>query len=244
MHATASPYRERSHFEAQDTLENGTPIPHGLTTGWLGRTVDALGGQAQGLAIGPTVPLVLQGARNVQSWAPSSLPGANADFLKRVEIMYQSDPVLHQALAEAEDMQNIAGNADANARAFQGMMKTAASFMSQPTGPRLATIDLTGWDTHAGQGTDKGRFTNVLGTLSSGVDAYRAGMGQAWNDTAVLMITEFGRTVMGNGTGGSDHGTGSVAFLAGGRCQGRPRRRQLARPCAEPALSKPRPLPG
>ena len=220
LHAVSSPYRERSHFEAQDTLENGTAIPHGLSTGWLGRTVEALGGQVQGLALGPTVPLVLQGARNIQSWAPASLPGANADFLKRVSIMYQSDPMLHQALAEAEDMQSVAGTGEANAQAFAGMMKTAAGFMTRQDGARLATIDVTGWDTHANQGTDKGRFAQVLGTLSSGVEAYRAGMGQAWNDSAVLMLTEFGRTVRGNGTGGSDHGTGSVAFLAGGGVQG------------------------
>lgn len=220
LHAASSPYRERSHFEAQDTLENGSTVPHGLNTGWLGRTVDALGGHVQGLAIGPTVPLVMQGGSNVQSWAPSSLPGATADFLKRVEIMYQADPMLHKALTEAEEMQTLAGKGDANARAFQGMMKTAASFMVQGAGPRIATIDLTGWDTHAGQGTDKGRFAQVLGTLSSGIDAYRTGMGPAWNDTAVLTLTEFGRTVRGNGTGGSDHGTGSVAFLAGGGVKG------------------------
>jgi uncharacterized protein (DUF1501 family) len=100
------------------------------------------------------------------------------------------------------------------------MMKTAAAFMSQPAGARIGTIDLTGWDTHAGQGTTTGRFTQVLGTLSTGIDTFRTGMGPAWNNTAVLMVTEFGRTVHGNGTGGSDHGTGSVAFLAGGGVKG------------------------
>jgi uncharacterized protein (DUF1501 family) len=221
LHACASPYRERSHFEAQDLLENGSPKPHGLTTGWLGRTVDALGGQAQGLAIGPTVPLVLQGAHKVESWAPSNLPGVNQDFLNRIQYMYKSDPALSQALAEAEGMQGGASAmGSAGPRQFIGMMKTAASFMIKPDGARIATIDIAGWDTHANQGTGKGRFAQALGILSEGVDAFRTGMGPEWDKTAVLMITEFGRTVAANGSGGSDHGTATAAFLAGGRVQG------------------------
>jgi uncharacterized protein (DUF1501 family) len=229
LHAAATPYRERSHFEAQDLLENGSAVPHGLQTGWLGRTVDALGGRVQGLAIGPTVPLVLQGAHNIQSWAPSNLREVgDADFMRRVEMMYRNDPVLSGALAEGQAMQRQADASGAmgdkgegaGKAQFAGMMKTAAAFMSQPSGARIGTIDLTGWDTHAGQGTTQGRFTQVLGTLSAGIDAFRAGMGPAWNDTAVLMMTEFGRTVHGNGTGGSDHGTASAAFLAGGSVKG------------------------
>lgn len=221
LHAAASPYRERSHFEAQDLLENGSGKPHGLTTGWLGRTVTALGGTVQGLAIGPSIPLVLQGGGAVQSWAPSVLPQVSDDYLSRITYMYDADPVLGPALKEAMDMEDDTGGmAGKQQRQFVGMMKTAASFMAKPDGARLASIDLTGWDTHANQGTEAGRFAQALKTLSEGVDAFRTAMGPLWNQTAVLMITEFGRTVSVNGSGGTDHGTASAAFLAGGRVNG------------------------
>lgn len=221
VHAVATPYRDRSHFEAQDLLENGTTRPQGLTTGWLARTVDGLGGTTKGLAIGPSIPLILNGTNKVQSWAPSILPETDADFLGRVGYMYNSDAALSAALKEAGNMADVAkNNAAKGQRQFIDMMKTAATFMNQPGGARLATIDLGGWDTHSGQGTENGRLPQALGILAEGIAAYRTGMGAAWKDTAVLVLTEFGRTVRANGTGGSDHGTASVAFLLGGAVQG------------------------
>jgi uncharacterized protein (DUF1501 family) len=223
LHAAASPYRERSHFEAQDLLENGTPKPHGVSTGWLGRTVTSLGGKVHGLAIGPSVPLVLQGASGIQSWAPSALPEVSEDYLARIQYMYQNDQVLNAALQEATgfDDEGSAGmKGQKGQRQFVGMMKTAASFMAKPTGARIASIDLTGWDTHAGQGTAQGRFAQVLKVLSEGVATFKTDMGPLWAKTNVLMITEFGRTVAVNGSGGTDHGTASAALLAGGNING------------------------
>ncbi|PZP84621.1 MAG: hypothetical protein DI582_08265 [Azospirillum brasilense] len=220
LHAVSTPYRDRSHFDAQDLLENGSPRPHGLNTGWLGRTLQAMAG-TKGLAVGPSVPLIMQGSKQVQSWAPSMLPETDADFLSRVSYMYAADPMFGDALKEAGGMADMAkGNAVRGQRQFIDLMKNAATFMVKPDGARLATIDLTGWDTHAGQGTDNGRLPQALGVLAEGLSAFRSGMGAAWKDTAVLVVTEFGRTVRMNGTGGTDHGTGSVAFLLGGTVRG------------------------
>jgi uncharacterized protein (DUF1501 family) len=222
LHATATPYRERSHFDAQDLLENGSVQPHALTTGWLGRTLQTLGTNWHGLAVGPVVPLVMQGSGEVESWAPSHLKGVDADFISRMQYMYQHDAQLGAALAEANQLNTDGGNmsGEKGKQDFPEMMTTAASFMSKANGPRIATIDITGWDTHAGQGTEKGRLPQALENLSAGITAFRTGMGPLWQQTAVIAVTEFGRTVHANGTGGSDHGTGTAAFLLGGKVQG------------------------
>jgi uncharacterized protein (DUF1501 family) len=139
-----------------------------------------------------------------------------------MKYMYQHDAQLGAALAEANQLNTDGGNmsGEKGKQDFPEMMTTAASFMGKANGPRIATIDITGWDTHAGQGTEKGRLPQALENLSAGITAFRTGMGPLWQQTAVIAVTEFGRTVHANGTGGSDHGTGTAAFLLGGKVQG------------------------
>lgn len=224
LHAAATPYRDRSHFDGQDLLENGTIKPHALKTGWLGRTIDSLGGTVKSLAIGPSVPLLLLGQQNTESWSPSILPQASEDFLMRVSHMYAADPLLSKTvnpvLKEANTLK-MADNAEvARSQQFLNMMQMAAQFMVKENGARVASIDAEGWDTHAGQGLDQGRLGQALKNLSNGIVAFKEGMGTFWAKTAVLVVTEFGRTVMVNGSGGTDHGTGSAAFLVGGNVNG------------------------
>lgn len=221
VHAVATPYRERSHFDAQDLLENGSIRAHGLSSGWMGRTLQAMGATTEGLAIGPSIPLVLQGGKHVQSWAPSTLPEVDVDYMDRIMKMYEKDSLLSSALMEAQGMSDVSGgDGKKGPRQFIDMMRAAAEFMVKPDGARLASIDIGGWDTHANQGTETGRLAQVLGVLAEGIAAYREAMAPVWKDTAVLVITEFGRTVHDNGTGGTDHGTGTVAFLLGGAVNG------------------------
>lgn len=222
-HASATPYRKRSHFDAQDLLENGTDKPHGISSGWLNRSIGVLSTPLDAIAIGSSVPLALQGKANVGSWAPSVLPSVDDDFMSRVENMYKSDPLLLSAFVNAQQMKDMGGNmagAKRGAKAFVGMMKKAAGFMAADDGANIATVEIGGWDTHANQGLEKGRLANNFKILAEGITAFKQDMGTAWKDTAVITITEFGRTVKGNGTGGTDHGTASVAFLAGGGVNG------------------------
>jgi uncharacterized protein (DUF1501 family) len=223
VHAVATPYRERSHFDAQNLLESGGTRPHLLSSGWLNRAAAALQPEPAGIAIGASIPLVLRGDAPVTSWAPSILPAVNEDFLSRVMRMYEDDALLAGALADARMLEPDAMMSDARARgqrAFVAMMERAAAFMRAVDGPRLGAIDIGGWDTHANQGRESGRLANALRLLADGLTAYRREMGEAWSQTAVLVVTEFGRTVQVNGSGGSDHGTGSVAFLLGGSVAG------------------------
>ncbi len=223
LHAAATPYRDRSHFDAQDLLEGGGAKAHEYSTGWLGRAVAELQNTAGGaIALGPTVPLVLRGDAQVLSWAPSVLPSVDEDLLSRIMHLYQNDPLLLNALNGAEEMKGETGGMGGSRgqRAFVGMMKKAAEFMHKSNGPHIGTIDIGGWDTHANQGLGTGRLATNLQILAEGLDVYRQGMGDDWSKTAVLVVTEFGRTVHVNGTGGTDHGTGGVAFLIGGSVNG------------------------
>lgn len=221
LHATATPYRDRSHFDAQDLLENGTDKAHSLSTGWLNRAVSAMHGSHPAIALGASVPLVLRGDAKVTSWAPSLLPDVDEDFLSRVMHMYQNDPLLMNAVTEAQAMKDSGdSNIKRGAKAHIDIMKKVAGFMSPANGARIAAINMGGWDTHANQGLGSGRLAGNLKILAEGLTAFRLGMGDTWKNTAVLAITEFGRTVKGNGTGGTDHGTAGVAFLFGGSVNG------------------------
>ena len=232
VHAVATPYRDRSHFDGQDLLENGTATPHQASSGWLNRAIGLMQGadRTTGLAVGQTVPLLLRGAMPVSSWAPSRLPALDDAFLDKVADLYRGDPLFAQALAESERSHGLAQQTlgdDARpmmggdrAQLVKAVAGDAGKLLAAEDGPRVAVLEAYGWDTHANQGTDKGRLTTALAGLADGLTALAAGCGPAWGKTVVLAITEFGRTVAMNGTAGSDHGTASVALLLGGAVAG------------------------
>jgi uncharacterized protein (DUF1501 family) len=219
VHAVASPYRERSHFDAQNVLETGGTAAYALKDGWLNRLVAALpAGRDPAIAIAATVPMALRGKAPVTSYAPSALPEANDDLLQRIGGLYAHDPLLHPLWAEAMDARMLAqGDGDTAKANPAALGKLAAEFLSKPAGPRIAVIELLGWDTHAQQA---GRLANQLKQLDAVFGALKDGMGAEWSRTTVLAATEFGRTAAVNGTGGTDHGTGGAAFMAGGAVAG------------------------
>lgn len=227
IHAVASPYRERSHFDAQDVLENGMAQAHAAQNGWLGRALSAMN-SVKGMAVGQTIPLALRGGGDVSSWSPSYLPEAESDLLARLGDLYQDDKVLAPALHEALGADALAdsamdgsdGGKPKRGKNFAALAKAAGAFLAAPDGPRLAVLEIGGWDTHAGQGTFKGRLAGNLTQLDNGLAALQQALGAAWANTAILCATEFGRTVAANGTGGTDHGTGGAAFVLGGAVKG------------------------
>ncbi len=237
IHAVSTPYRDRSHFDAQNVLESGAATAHGLRDGWLNRAISLYGQRESslGLAVGQTIPLALQGAAPVGTWAPAA-DGLPADtLLIALERLYQKDQLFHTALSQAVDVHNIAdgaveggmfGKKTGGRRGLQGreaMEKTVSAvgkILSDPQGPRIATIEVGGWDTHAQQGAEQGALANLLLALDAGLKTMKASLGPHWKNTVVLVATEFGRTVAGNGTGGTDHGTASCALLLGGAVNG------------------------
>lgn len=233
LHAVATPYRERSHFDAQDVLETGFARPHASRSGWLNRALAGLPRAAAGprreqtgIALGAGVPLVLRGEQEVASWSPGRLPGLDADTLQRLSDLYAGDALLARRLAEATDTMQMAGDA-AGRQGGRGVLaqfaptaRTAATFLARDDGPRVAVLESSGWDTHANQGGEEGALAARLAALDAGLRALCAGLGEAWRHTVVLVVTEFGRTVAINGTRGTDHGTGAAALLLGGAVRG------------------------
>jgi uncharacterized protein (DUF1501 family) len=218
VHAVASPYRERSHFDGQNVLETGGASPYRVKDGWMNRLVAQLpkAGRDGAIAFAPTVPLALRGTAAVTSYAPSNLPQAPDDLLVRVGQLYAADAQLGPLWQKAMQTRGMAG--DAGARQDPASLgKLAATFLARDDGPRLAMLETGGWDTHTAQA---GRLNVQLKALDTLVGALRDGLGPVWNDTVVLIATEFGRTAAINGTGGTDHGTASAALLLGGAVKG------------------------
>ena len=217
VHAVASPYRDRSHFDGQNVLETGGAQPYVVRDGWMNRLVAMMPRSGEeAIAIAPTVPTALRGPVQVASFAPSALPHAADDLMTRVTSLYDVDPQLHAPWAAALETKGLAG--DLGARQDPASLgRLTAGFLTKPNGPRIAMLETIGWDTHSAQ---KGRLANQLKSLDALVAALRDSLGSAWTTTTVLVATEFGRTAAINGTGGTDHGTASVAMLAGGAVKG------------------------
>ena len=231
VHAVASPYRERSHFDGQDVLESGAARVGDLRDGWLNRAIAALDGRtgdATAIALAANTPLILRGAHSVSSWAPSQLPDADDDTLRRIQALYANDEFFATRLEQALASQEIAAAMGDTGRKHRGneaaqgkaLMEAAARFLTAPDGPAIAVLEAGGWDTHANQGAASGALATRLRGLDEGLAALQAGMGTHWSRTVVAVVTEFGRTVAVNGTRGTDHGTATAALLLGGALDG------------------------
>jgi len=223
VHAVAGPYRTRSHFDAQDCMESGAE--HRLASGWLNRAVAAMPGRPAGaLALGVQVPLLLRGSANVGTYAPAASPAPASELLARIADLMHGDPLLGPAVTEGLHDRGFSAAALAGVDkpiagpgAFAALAGAAGRLMAAADGPRVAAMEAGGWDTHAGQAR---RLEAPLRALDAGLTALRDGLGPAWHQTAVLVMTEFGRTARVNGTGGTDHGTGGAAFVLGGAVAG------------------------
>ncbi len=225
LHATAGHYRSRSHFEAQDFLESGAD--QRLNSGWLNRAVSLLPqrpGADMALSVGLSAPLMLRGPAKVQAWAPDHFAQPDADLYARLVQLNATDPVTGPALAEAVARRTgndtLLGGTLGDPKhdhSFTVLAGAAGRLLAQPGGPRIAVLEIGGWDTHAAQAR---RLDTQFAQLDAGLAALRDGLGPAWRSTAILAVTEFGRTARINGTKGTDHGTASAAFLLGGAIAG------------------------
>jgi len=217
VHAVASPYRDRSHFDGQNVLETGGTAAYRLKDGWMNRLLGLLPpAEGKALAVSSTVPMALRGAHDVSSYAPSKLPNASDDLLARVGAMYDSDAQLHPLWQSAMETRAAAGDvAGQDGQNGAALGALAAKLLKDDA--RVAMIETIGWDTHANQ---RGRLNGQLRGLDQTLASLKTGLGPDWANTVVLVATEFGRTARINGTGGTDHGTASAAMLVGGAVAG------------------------
>ncbi|SMX31798.1 DUF1501 domain-containing protein [Actibacterium lipolyticum] len=241
-HAVSTPYRDkRSHFDGQDLLEAGTGFDFGNTQirdGWLNRMLQAVPGlSAQtAYAIGQDELLILSGDAEVSSWSPDARLSLSPQAKKLLAKVSHNDPLFREALNEAVD---IAESTQANAGVFDPETdNSAAEMQSQMMAvargenhlkvvnfainrlleeTRIASFSINGWDTHNNQSNG---LKKPLSQLSDTILALKQGLGSVWGQTTVLAMTEFGRTVRENGSGGTDHGTGGAMIMAGGALRG------------------------
>jgi uncharacterized protein (DUF1501 family) len=222
VHAMAIPHRTRSHFDGQAILETGLDRPAGSADGWLNRLLQVMSGTRSGIAIAAGMPLSLTGPYQVESWSPTQLGSVDDAFLERLAVLYRSDAALQNRFEAALQQQELVGEepmARGNARrgGITPLMQAAAKILRQEHGPNIAAMEFSGWDTHANQGMAGGALDRLLGQLAEGLVAFRNDMGTAWQNTTLVIMTEFGRTARPNGTRGTDHGTAGAGFVLGPR---------------------------
>jgi uncharacterized protein (DUF1501 family) len=219
VHATSTPYRDkRSHFDGQDLLEAGTGIdlaPAAQRDGWLNRLLSVLPGATSetAWAVGREAMPILMGAAPAESWAPDQDLAVSAPARGLLDHVYEADPLFHAASATAF---SLAGMGDAAGQDSDMIADFVAERFRENA--RIAAFSLTGWDTHKAQDRT---IRRPLDQLQRAILRLKAGTGpDVWGKTVVLAMTEFGRTVRQNGSGGTDHGTAGAMLVAGGAVQG------------------------
>ena len=227
VHAVSTPYRDkRSHFDGQDILEAGTPglTAEGGRDGWLNRMLQTVPGLTAetAYAIGREQMLILTGAAPAARWSPDARMQLSPEARQLLALVQQDDPLFRVATEDAvmivDDLASETAP-DMPETTLRGdhveLARFAASRLLGET--RIASFSISGWDTHGRQAANLGK---ALGRLSDTLLTLQTELGPIWGQTAVLCMTEFGRTARENGTGGTDHGTGGAMILAGGAVRG------------------------
>ncbi len=209
--AVGSGYKKRSHFDGQDFLESGTGYV-GTDSGWLSRAINIK--RKQGLAIARSIPVSLRGQSNSSTWYPSKLKVAPDDIYDQLKKLYENDEMLLKRLEEGLSVQSMTGMDPRKRQGkFKDLAKSCGNLIKKNSEIDCAMLEMGGWDTHNNQNA---RLNKQFQQLDDGLFELKNALGTTWDDTVVIVATEFGRTVRENGTGGTDHGTASAMFLAGG----------------------------
>jgi uncharacterized protein (DUF1501 family) len=225
LHAMAIPYRTRSHFDGQAVLETGIDKPAGASDGWLNRLLQVMDGKRTGLAVAAGMPRSMTGPFDVQTWSPAQLGAVDDAYLERLATLFRTDKVLagrFEAAVQQQDLvgeepmaRGVAAGGGVRRGGITPLMQAAARLLRQENGANVAAVEFSGWDTHANQGVAGGALDRLLGQLAEGILAFRKDMGEAWANTTLVVMTEFGRTARPNGTRGTDHGTAGAGFVIG-----------------------------
>ena len=215
--AVGSGYPRRSHFDGQDYLESGKNTID-VDSGWLARAINIK--RKKALAIAHSTPITLRGSEKVSTWYPNNLKESPEDIYQSLMGLYDEEPELQQKLMEGMKTKEIA-NADKmmdkKRGDFKSLATSCARLMTSEQNSDCAMLEMGGWDTHNNQAS---RLERQLTELDQGLAALKKGLAKTWQDTVVIVATEFGRTARENGTQGTDHGTGSALFVLGGAVNG------------------------
>ena len=221
IHATSIPYKQRSHFEGQNLMESGGRVPYQEKTGWVGRAMKLANLQGDGLALSLPMPLLLRGIPKNNNYFPTwgRLPRKDTlDLLKSVYADSSEDELLQMMnfIKKRKDEQMMGGTGNWDKRKNRNLAKQAAVYLKKSDGPRVAVFEVNGFDTHAAQGGVDGTHTKCLVEMDEIINNLRDNLQEAYKDTIILTVTEFGRTIKQNGGNGTEHGYGTAIFMAGG----------------------------
>lgn len=230
--ASATPYRGRSHFDAQDTLENGSSSPNGSKTGWLNRALGLMDKDtAAAVAVTQRMPLVLFGPNAASTWPSNRLPEPVTGFFEKVALLYANDlvfaPLLAEGLRQRETLASrlseedrLSGKGAWRPQDLEHIASIAARSLRSDKGARIAVLEAGGWDTHQNQGAVQGTLARRFSGLAGALSALAVELGPVWSKTVVTVVSEFGRSAVPNGTRGTDHGTGGAVLVLGGAVAG------------------------
>ena len=221
VHATSIPYTQRSHFEGQNLMESGGRTPYQEKTGWVGRAMKLANLQGDGLALSLPMPLLLRGIPKNNNYFPADgrLPRKDTlDLLRSVYADSSEDELLEMMdfIKKRKDEQMMGGTSGRGKRKNKNLARQAATYLRKSDGPRVAVFEVNGFDTHAAQGGVDGTHTKCLVEMDEIINNLRDNLQEAYKDTIILTVTEFGRTIKQNGGNGTEHGYGTAIFMAGG----------------------------
>jgi uncharacterized protein (DUF1501 family) len=221
VHATSIPYKQRSHFEGQNLMESGGKVPYQEKTGWVGRAMKLANLQGDGLALSLPMPLLLRGIPKNNNYFPTwgRLPRKDTlDLLKSVYAESSEDELLQMMdfIKKRKDEQMMGGTGGGDRQKNKNLARQAAKYLRKPNGPRVAVFEVNGFDTHAAQGGVDGTHTKCLVEMDEIINNLKDNLQEAYKDTIILTVTEFGRTIKQNGGNGTEHGYGTAIFMAGG----------------------------
>ena len=221
VHATSIPYKQRSHFEGQNLMESGGRVPYQEKTGWVGRAMKLANLQGDGLALSLPMPLLLRGIPKNNNYFPTwgRLPRKDTlDLLKSVYADSSEDELLQMMdfIKKRKDEQMMGGTGGGDRQKNKNLARQAAKYLRKSDGPRVAVFEVNGFDTHAAQGGVDGTHTKCLVEMDEIINNLKDNLQEAYKDTIILTVTEFGRTIKQNGGNGTEHGYGTAIFMAGG----------------------------
>jgi uncharacterized protein (DUF1501 family) len=221
VHATSIPYKQRSHFEGQNLMESGGKVPYQEKTGWVGRAMKLANLQGDGLALSLPMPLLLRGIPKNNNYFPTwgRLPRKDTlDLLKSVYADSSEDELLQMMnfIKKRKDEQMMGGTGGGDRQKNKNLARQAAKYLRKSDGPRVAVFEVNGFDTHAAQGGVDGTHTECLVEMDEIINNLKDNLQEAYKDTIILTVTEFGRTIKQNGGNGTEHGYGTAIFMAGG----------------------------
>ena len=214
VHATNFPYVLRSHFEGQNLMQGGGLSPFSDTTGWLGRALDLA--KVPGRSLSLDMPLILRGMSDNDNFYPASIKSSSDLMTQLIDAISmahskEGSEIFAKVSKKSTQKDSIVPRNPAS------LAKFAGKAMSKDGGPLSSVIKVDQFDTHANQGADEnGNHGTQLTLIDDIIAGYKEGLGDAWDRSIILTLTEFGRTVLENGTGGTEHGYGSAGLLAGG----------------------------